>query len=146
MQYAAFPLSDPARISEPQALGVPDSAVLSYTAPPADGLQAGPRVALAPNVATNSPGGLAISAGLDAELALTCEKQIEHKNRQSVNQVCTVFVRDGAPASYQLLTFAPNGSYTPALTSDRSRYLYASPASASTSPAPRPTCGRRSAG
>jgi hypothetical protein len=125
MQYAAFPLSDPARISEPQALGVPDSAALSYAAAPADGLQAGPRVQLAPNVATNSPGGLAISAGLDPELALACEKQIEHKNRQSVNQVCAVFFHAGAPAGYQLLSFAPSGSFTPALTNDRSRYLYA---------------------
>jgi hypothetical protein len=125
MQYAAFPLSDPARISEVRALGVPGSAALSYAAPPADGLQAGPRVPLAPNLAANSPGGLAISAGLDPELALVCEKQIEHKNRQSVNQVCAVFFRDGAPAGYQLLSFAPNGSFTPALTSDRTRYLYA---------------------
>jgi hypothetical protein len=125
MQYAVFPLSDPARVSEPQALGVPDSAALSYAAPPADGLQAGPRVPLAPNLAANSPGGLAISEGLDPELALACEKEIEHKNRQTVNQVCAVFFRHGAPASYQLLTFAPNGSFTPALTNDRSRNLYA---------------------
>jgi hypothetical protein len=124
-QYATFPLSDPAQVSEIRALGVPGSAALDYAAPPADGLQAGPRVPLAPNLAADSPGGLAVSAGLDSELALACEKQIEHKNRQSVNQVCAVFFRDGAPAGYQLLSFAPNGSFTPALTSDRSRYLYA---------------------
>jgi hypothetical protein len=125
VQYSSFPLSDPARISEPQALGVPDSAALRYAAPPADGLQAGPRVPLAPNVAANSPGGLAVSAGLDPELAVACEKLLDHKNRQSVNQVCAVFFGDGAPAGFQLLTFAPNGSFTPALTSDSSRYLYA---------------------
>jgi hypothetical protein len=36
-----------------------------------------------------------------------------------------VFFRDGAPAGYQLLSFAANGSFTPALTSDRARNLYA---------------------
>jgi hypothetical protein len=125
IQYVAFSLKDPAHASEARALGVPGSAALSYTAPPAEGLQAGPRVPLAPELAADSPAGLAVSASFDPELALACEKSLEYKDHQTVSQICALFFRGGVPVGYQLLSFAPRGSFTPALTSDRSRALYA---------------------
>jgi hypothetical protein len=126
-QYVSFPLNEPSQVSEIGALGVPDDADLAYEAPSGGGMEAGLRVlpAAGSSGGTSSLAAAATNPVFAPELAVVFENQVAYKHNQTVNQVGSLFLRAGAPAGYQLLSFGPSGSFTPALTSDRSRYLYA---------------------
>jgi hypothetical protein len=125
-QYISFPLAQPAQASEIRPITVPDGANLTYEALRENDLLAGPRVMLASDLASSgaAPSGISINPTFEPELALAAEAQMHYKYHQTVGQVGALFFRGGAPTSYQLLSFDQRTAFTPALISDRSRYLY----------------------
>ena len=126
-QYVSFPLDKPAQLSEVRPVTVPSGAVLAYTQPPGPGFEAGPRVSLVSDQSRNSasPSEITVNPAAEQELVLASETQVDYKSHQVIGQASTLFFQDGAPTAYQLLSFTPNAAFTPAIVSDRARYLYA---------------------
>jgi len=125
-QYISFPLDKPSKLSEVRPLTVPGSAVLAYQPSHGGGFEAGPRVSLVsdPSRASASPSEITINPAAEQELVLANETQVDYKSHQVIGQASTLFFQDGAPAAYQLLSFTSNAAFTPAIISDRARYLY----------------------
>jgi hypothetical protein len=73
-----------------------------------------------------SPFELAVNAGAERELVLALSAQLAHRQDNVVTQVSTLFLRDGQHAGYQLLTFNPRSSLSPAIASDGAGQLYVS--------------------
>src|SRR6185295_11275584 len=99
-----------------RALAVPDRAGLDYQTVDG-GLVAGPRMLLSGQVGGPIT-GIATNAAFDPELVVAFASPQGYKGNQFVAQVGALFLHDGAPAAYQMLSFTPDNSLTPALISD----------------------------
>jgi hypothetical protein len=125
--YTHWPAGEPESASAPNAIVVPNSDELDYKAPPQEGLSAGERVSAAPGAhASASPFELVVNAGAERELVLALTTQLAHRQNNVVTQTSTLYLRDGRRAGYQLLTFNPRSSLSPAIASDGAGQLYVS--------------------
>jgi cation transporter-like permease len=125
-QYVAFPLGRPGEATEARPISVPGSADLPYDERAAGELQAGPRLPLAGWFPAQGgpPTGLALDGAGRGEQALAAEVRLSFRGMQQVNGVGTLFFRDGAPDSYQLLSYGRRSAFGPALASDEAGRLY----------------------
>ncbi len=125
-RFTHFPLGEPESIARIQDLRVPTSSKLDYEDLASASLKGGPRVVLGsgryPTSAALS--GLRTNPVQSPELALAFQMRVEHLYRDSEGQVSTVFLQDGAPTSYQLLSFTASASTAPLILSDEQGYLY----------------------
>ncbi len=127
-QYIHFPKGEAAVITRPETIIVPSVSDLEYASEPDDGLTAGPRIfpvtgqypgtPKVDNVALN---GTAVP---EQELALAFSVQALHEFRKTRNQIGTLFLQDGEPTGYQLLSYTSNASIDPAIISDEAGQLY----------------------
>lgn len=125
-RYIHFPKDDPLSVSPDRLLVIPDAYNLSYQSVPGGELIAGDRVPLGEDfragnryitrVETNPTG--------EEELVITFSTRIAYLMRKTQSQVGAVFLKDGVPASYQLLSFTPSFSTEPAIFSDKTGRLF----------------------
>jgi hypothetical protein len=92
-------------------------------------LQTGPRIPLAADVAQSTadevvPDYVAPNATPAAELAAAFSAQFARGQDRTAGQVGVLYLRNGAPTSYQLLSTSGRSSIAPALLSDPSGDLY----------------------
>ena len=123
-QVVAFPLDEAVARAEPVSIVVPDSAELLYEALPLGSLKAGSRVSLRRHPGAVSPSGIAVNPVVERELVLASRIQVRHRHGSVVGQINTLFLQDGSPTSYQLLSLTPGGSLAPAVVSDEAGHLY----------------------
>jgi hypothetical protein len=123
----SFPFSDPAGISEPRSFSIPPEHDLVYEDFPAEDFKAGPRYPLAPEQF-----GLTVLQDInpnpvqEEELVIAFRAPIEYFYRRSASQIGLVYLQDGAPTSYQLLSFTQAASADPLIISDSEGHLYVS--------------------
>ncbi|MCP4425366.1 MAG: hypothetical protein GY803_12795 [Chloroflexi bacterium] len=124
-EYIYFPQNRPTDASGRQTIFVPRVSDLDYTHEPEMGLVAGSRVfpvtGQYPRTAAVSDVGTSPSA---PELALAFNAQVQHEYRKTRGQVSVLFLQDGQPSGYQLLSFTPQASVKPAIMSDETGHLY----------------------
>jgi hypothetical protein len=125
-KYVSFPVGEPALASEPGVVVVPNTGDLLYEPFLEGGLAAGQRVSLAsgsyPRIV--SPSEIAVNAAIEGETVLALRAEIRHPRDNIVGQIGALFLQDGAPMTYQLLSFNPKFSLAPAVASDRAGQLY----------------------
>ena len=126
-EYLTFPLGQPGFASEPGAIVVPNTDELAYEPFPDGTLAAGQRVRLAtgeyPRTAPSSE--IWINPTRAGELVLAIRADLRYQREPAVGQIGTLFMQNGTPTTYQLLSFNPKFSQSPAITSDGTGYLYA---------------------
>jgi hypothetical protein len=123
-QILSFPIDEAASTAGPASIAVPDSAELAYQALPGGSLRAGPRVSLRRHPGTVSPSGVAVNPVVERELVLAARVQAWHRHGRAAGQISTLFLQDGVPTAYQLLSLTPGGSLAPAVVSDGAGQLY----------------------
>ena len=123
-KYLSFALDGPLLTSEVNSIAVPGSNDLSYQILPGGHLKAGPRASLTQHPGTVSPSNLAVNSTFESELALAFRTQVQYRHRSTAGQISTLFLQDGLPAGYQLLSFTPSASFAPAIVSDGAGQLY----------------------
>lgn len=122
--YVHFPHSQPSLASSAQPLFVPPAHNLTYLPFSESGLEAGDRVAL-DSRGTSDISDVAANPIQEHELVITFRARIDYLRRKTQGQISTVFLQDGAPVAYQLLSFTPADSTDPAIVSDQMGRLYA---------------------
>jgi hypothetical protein len=123
--YLHFPSGEVEQASQPETIYVPDEYRLSYQLAPEGQIPAGLRVALNGRYsATSALTELAPNPHLASELALGFHSQVDYQWRQRKGQVSLVFLRQGKPEEYQLLSFSNLSTFSPALNSDSDQNLY----------------------
>lgn len=125
-EYLSFPLGQPELASEAGEIRVPNTSDLTYEPFPEGVLAAGQRVSLASGEypRTASPATIWINPSGAGELALALRADLRHQREFAVGQIGTLFMQNGVPTTYQLLSFNPKFSQAPALISDEAGYLY----------------------
>lgn len=125
-EYLSFPRNEPGSASEPREILVPNTDNLEYQPFSGGGLAAGQRVSLASVEVPPSepPMEIWINPAIEGELALALRADLRHQRENAVGQIATLFMDEGAAGSYQLLSFNPKFSQSPALTSDAAGNLY----------------------
>ncbi len=127
-EYVHFPKERVTAVIGPKTVAVPSIPDLDYTYEPEEGIAAGlrvfpftgqyPRTLKVADVALN---GAAYPA---QELVLAFEAQVQHEFRKIRGQVATLFLQDGEPTGYQLLSYTADSSVDPAIFSDDAGQLY----------------------
>ncbi len=126
-EYMSFPPYEPALASEPKLITVPNTENLLYEPFPEGALAAGQRVALASGSypRTVIPVDITVHSADVGETVLALRADLRHQREHAVGQIGTLFMQNGTPTTYQLLSFNPKFSQSPAITSDGTGYLYA---------------------
>lgn len=126
-QYVYFPREQPELVSSTRLLSVPYSYNLDYQAVQVGDLKAGERVPLEPTF----EGGVHYITQMTAnsvpgqkELVIAFHTRMGYLMRKTQSQVSAVFFQDGVPTSYQLLSFTPASSTSPAIFSAEPGWLY----------------------
>jgi hypothetical protein len=126
-EYLSFPLNQPGSASEPRELVVPNTDNLAYEPFPEGTLAAGQRVVMTPGEVPRAVplSEVWINPSTGGETVLALRADLQHQRENAVGQIGTLFMENGAPSSYQLLSFNPKFSQAPALISDSAGRLYA---------------------
>jgi hypothetical protein len=124
--YVYLAANEPGWASEPGSVALPRTDELLYETLPEGGLAAGQRVSLASGQYPLAvpPSEITVNAAAEQELVLALRAQVPYRRNSIVSQVSTLFLQDGVPTAYQLLTFTPRSSLAPAVVSDEAGYLY----------------------
>ncbi|MFZ0548120.1 MAG: hypothetical protein WAM60_21925 [Candidatus Promineifilaceae bacterium] len=121
-----FPRGAPQRITAPQETFIPSEHDLTYEPFSAGSLQAGSRFLLAarPSPSTNILEDIYTNPVPKDELVIAFRAGVDYFWRGSANQIGLVYLQDGAPTSYQLLSFTQQASSDPTIISDSDGRLY----------------------
>jgi len=126
VKYLSFPLGNPELAREPGGIVVPNTGELAYEPFLGGSLAAGQRYSLAfgryPQAV--SPSEIWVNAASEQELALALRAELRHLESNTVGQVGALFMQNGAPTTYQLLSFNPKFSMAPSVVSDSAGQLY----------------------
>lgn len=127
-RFITFSQSAPDQISEPQTTFIPSGHDLSYEPFAGESVHAGDRYSLA----SQPSSGLSVLQDIspneiqEDELAVGFRAGIDYFWRRSANQIGLVYLQDGRPTSYQLLSFTQQPSTDPTVVSDANDNLYVS--------------------
>ena len=121
--YINFPSGRPTLTSPPRQLIIPPSYNLPYSDYPEGSLNAGKRVLLEPRGSSHITDIDPLSSQ-NQELAVTFRARIDYLQRKERDQVSILYFQDGAPTTYQLLSFSSADSQDPAIISDEDGNLY----------------------
>lgn len=126
--YAEFPLGRPDAASPARSMRVPTAYDLTYLASQewgSDG-EMGMRIPIEEGMPGYTPvvNSYAIQPIVGEELAIAARIRINYLMRKTENQIATIFFSQGAPTSYQLLSFTAPDSSHPALVKDARGYSY----------------------
>ncbi len=124
VKYISFPLNEPAAVSEAASIYIPFTRHLVYDTFPEYDLEAGPRASLPGSGYKLAPWGITVNSKAAPELALAISANIQHLQGNDATQIVTIFGQNGILTGYQLLSFNPSASFTPALISDQTQHLY----------------------
>ena len=125
-EYLSFPAGRPELASAVREIVVPNTDQLPYESFPQGILAAGQRVPLPGEYPRTTPlSDLWINPTSEGEVVLALRADLDYLSEPAVGQIGTLFMQNGAPTSYQLLTFNPKFSQEPALASDGAGQLYA---------------------
>jgi hypothetical protein len=127
-RYVSFPRSAPDQVSEPQITYIPREHDVSYELFAGESVHVGDRHSLAsppsPSVAVLQD--ISTNMVQEDELAVGFKASIDYYWRRSANQVGLIYIQDGRPTSYQLLSFTQQPSTDPTIVSDADGNLFAS--------------------
>ncbi len=125
--YLHFPLGKPEKIGKPVQLTMPSVYALQYENLPDSPLDVGKRVSLQrENLPTTEKlQEIVVNPTQTDELAIIFRSPTEHLWRKEREQVNLAYFYQGAPASYQPLSFTTTLSTSPNLLNSANRYLYA---------------------
>lgn len=134
--YVTFPLGAPEQVSERAALYVPADYDLPYEPAPGALLNAGDRVLLSNDQAWQE--GRAVPRQIETdsmyvadagahsgELVVAARSNVAYELRKQSAQATLLFLDDGEPVGYQLLSFTRTATTAPAVSRDGDGYLYA---------------------
>jgi hypothetical protein len=107
-------------------LRVPWTYLLEYDEIPKSLIKGGQRVSLASYQAETTSGiaEMTFNPTPSEELSAVFNSQMQYRWRKERGQVCNLFFQDGAPSTYQMITFSSTNSSAPMLISDKDGYLY----------------------
>lgn len=127
-RYITFPQSDPSQVTEPQITYIPSEHDLRYEAFSGESVHVGDRYSLDSQPSPSLVVFQDISSNTvqEGELAVGFRAGIDYYWRRSANQIGLVYLQDGRPTSYQLLSFTQQPSTDPTIVSDTEGNLYAS--------------------
>jgi hypothetical protein len=124
--YIQFPLDNPQAVLPSQAISVPRSYDLTY--PPVDAVDepAGPAIALdqPSSAGTSVINNLDVQPVASSEMIIAGRVRIDYLMRKEENQIGIIFLKDGSPTGYQLISFTQADSRLPAIIRDQQGYLY----------------------
>ena len=120
-----LPSDQPDLVSSPRQLLVPPSYNLPYVDYPEGSLKAGDRVSLEPGGSSNITDIETLSSQ-NQELAIAVRARLDYLQHKQRDQVSVLYFQNGAPTSYQLLSFTSVDSQDPAISSDENGDLYLS--------------------
>ncbi|MBK9052201.1 MAG: hypothetical protein IPL78_15215 [Chloroflexi bacterium] len=126
-RYVTFPPSDLAAISPTTPLRAPISAELAYEERDEVGFVTGARVqhleqGYALSGAVND---IVTNKAIGSELPIAIHNaNVQFESRQTNGQVALLFLEDGQPTSYQLLSYSTGSPHAPFLTSNQAGELY----------------------
>jgi hypothetical protein len=133
--YITFPLGAPEQVTGQEQLYVPADYDLTYEPAPEAPLNAGDRVLLGSGQAMQ--GGQAVPMQLETdsmyvadavaqegELVVAARSNVAYELRKQAAQATLLYLDDGEPVSYQLLSFTRTGTVAPAVSRDSDGYLY----------------------
>jgi hypothetical protein len=118
-----FPPGQVDHRSAPRQLTIPPSYDLAYSEYNEGRLKAGDRVLLEA-WGTSHITEIDTLSSQNQELAIAFRTRIDYLQRKERDQVSVLYLQDGAPTSYQLLSFTSIDSQDPAIGSDQNGNLY----------------------
>jgi len=124
-RYMTFPLGNPAATTRPEQIYVPSDYHLPYEDWLEGGFRAGQRSSLV-SPRTGKVTQLYPHSSTLPELVTIQRELVQFSMRDTAYQIGTLFFNNGAPDSYQLLSFTGGESRSPYITSDADHWLYAS--------------------
>ncbi len=124
-RYTTFPPQQPQNASPSEQLFAPFDYHLNYQPWPIESIHAGQRDPLTPPLRGSLTQFSALRSSLP-ETATIQRQLVKYTMRNKEYQTSILFFENGAPTSYQLLSFTAGDTRSPYLTLDRSNYLYAS--------------------
>ncbi len=124
--YMAFPVGSPDQLSVPQGIAIPREHDLAYEPFPAGSLQAGERYSLEsrPSPSLSVLQDIHTNPVYGDEVAVAFRAAVNYYWRRSASQVGLVFMQNGVPTSYQLLSFTQQPSSDPTVISDTEGHLF----------------------
>lgn len=125
-RYIYFPQADPAQVSAPLETFIPSEHDLAYESFSSEVVQVGERYSLAdrPSPSSSVLQDISMNPVQEGELAVSFRAGIDYYWRRSASQIGLVYLQDGLPTSYQLLSFTQQASTDPTVISDSNDYLY----------------------
>lgn len=125
-RYIAFPYGAPDQLSAPQEIVIPGEHDLAYDPFPAGSLDVGERYSLEsrPSPSLTVLQDINTNPVFEDESAVTFRAAVNYYWRRSASQIGMVYMKDGLPTSYQLLSFTQQTSSDPTVISDNDGRLY----------------------
>jgi hypothetical protein len=125
-RYIYFPAGDPDQISASLQVVIPAEHDLPYEPYSTGTLQVGERYSLQsrPSPAVTILQDIYTNPSTSSELAVTFRSGINYYWRRSASQIGLVYMQNGLPTSYQLLSFTQQASTDPTVISDDEGRLY----------------------
>jgi hypothetical protein len=126
-RFISFPHSAPEQITSPQEITIPAEHDLDYEPFPAESIQAGSRYSLAsrPSPSLSVLQDISSNQVQEDELVVAFRASINYYWRRTASQIGLVYLQDGLPTSYQLLSFTQQPSTDPTIMTDTDGHLYA---------------------
>jgi hypothetical protein len=126
-RYVTFPPGQPENMSPATLLSAPVTNDLAYEAWASEGFSAGSRVPHDESlyVLTSATKDVSRSESVGSELPVALlNTSVQYEYRQTNSQVALLFLENGQPTSYQLLSYSTGNARVPYLSADAANHLY----------------------
>lgn len=127
-RFISFSQSNPGQPPSAQQFFIPAEHDLDYQPFPEESLHVGDRYSLAerPSPSVGVFQDITTNVVQEGELAVAFRAAVNYYWRRASNQIGVVYIQDGLPTSYQLLSFTQQPSTDPTVISDANGDLYVS--------------------
>jgi hypothetical protein len=127
-RFVTFPQTAPDQVSRPQTTFIPAEHDLSYEPFSEEAIRVGARYPLddRPSPGLSVIQDINTNLNQENELAVVFRAAVNYYWRREASQIALVYLQDGTPTSYQLLSFTQQPSTDPTVVSDENGSLYVS--------------------